>query len=110
MIGRQFDSMYEMEEFLFNSAQDINFTIVRPPRLIDTPLSSKRYNNTSVRPNRRLAKIHGPSELKKRSGSTEKIIFKSLSLVNLRLEHDRVPTLGNTTLIFFYLLKKIQKK
>ena len=40
MIGRQLDSMYEMEEYLFNEAiQDINFTIVRPPRLMDYPLS-----------------------------------------------------------------------
>jgi hypothetical protein len=43
MIGRIFDNLYEMEEYLFNEAKDIDFTIVRPPRLSDDSLSSKKY-------------------------------------------------------------------
>jgi hypothetical protein len=41
MIGRQLDSMQVMEEYLFNEVQDIDYTIVRPPRLMDTPLSGR---------------------------------------------------------------------
>ncbi len=41
MIGRQLDSMYVMEEYLFSEAQDLDYTIVRPPRLMDGPLSGK---------------------------------------------------------------------
>lgn len=33
MIGRQLDNMYEMEEYLFKEAQDINFTVVRPGKI-----------------------------------------------------------------------------
>ena len=38
MIGRQFDVMYRMEEYLMNDSKDIDYTIVRPPRLTDEPL------------------------------------------------------------------------
>lgn len=38
MIGRHLDDMNEMEEFLFKEAGDIDFTIVRPPGLLDEPL------------------------------------------------------------------------
>jgi hypothetical protein len=49
MIGRQLDSMFVMEEYIFKEAQDIDYTIVRPPRLLDGPLSStpiKQQNKT----------------------------------------------------------------
>ena len=39
-LGRQLDALYEMEEFLFKESSDIDFTIVRPPRLLNDPLSS----------------------------------------------------------------------
>lgn len=39
MIGRQLDNMLEMEEFLTKDCQDLDFSIVRPPRLTDDPLS-----------------------------------------------------------------------
>lgn len=39
MIGRQLDSMYEMEKFLFTECNDIDYTVVRPPRLLTTPMS-----------------------------------------------------------------------
>lgn len=42
MIGRQLDGLFEMEEFLINECQDIDFTIVRPPRLTDEPLSGSK--------------------------------------------------------------------
>lgn len=45
MIGRQLDSMNEMEEFLTSQCQDIDYTIVRPPRLVDEPLKGKRFKN-----------------------------------------------------------------
>ena len=35
MIGRHLDSMYVMEEFLEKECQDLDYTIVRPPRLLD---------------------------------------------------------------------------
>ena len=39
MIGRQLDNMQEMETFLFTEeCSDIDFTLVRPPRLLDAPL------------------------------------------------------------------------
>lgn len=38
MIGRQLDNMDEMEKFLFNECPDIDYTVVRPPRLLDAPL------------------------------------------------------------------------
>lgn len=41
MIGRQLDSMNEMEDFLTKQCQDIDYTIVRPPRLLDAPLKGK---------------------------------------------------------------------
>jgi hypothetical protein len=37
MIGRQLDDMYNMEQFLTNESKDIDYTIVRPPRLTDEP-------------------------------------------------------------------------
>lgn len=40
MIGRQFDDMYEMEQYLQNESKDIDYTIVRPPRLTDQTLST----------------------------------------------------------------------
>ena len=39
--GRQLDSMYEMEQWLFKEADDIEYTIVRPPRLLDEPLKGR---------------------------------------------------------------------
>ena len=39
IMGRQFSNMYEMEEYLFKQAHDINYTIVRPPRLTEDKLS-----------------------------------------------------------------------
>jgi hypothetical protein len=41
MIGRQLDNMLEMEDYLEKECQDINFTIVRPPRLLDQPLEGR---------------------------------------------------------------------
>lgn len=38
MIGRQLDNMHEMENFILNEASDFDYTIVRPPRLLDSPL------------------------------------------------------------------------
>jgi len=35
MIGRHLDSMYVMEEYLEKECQDLDYTIVRPPRLLD---------------------------------------------------------------------------
>lgn len=42
MIGRQLDNMHEMETYLFEKCQDIDFTIVRPPRLLDAPLEETK--------------------------------------------------------------------
>merc|ERR1719468_332850 len=39
MIGRQLDNMYLMEEFLKNETSNIDYTIVRPPRLTDEQIS-----------------------------------------------------------------------
>lgn len=41
MIGRQLDNMHEMEQYLFKECSDIDFTIVRPPRLLDSSLEGK---------------------------------------------------------------------
>jgi hypothetical protein len=38
MIGRHLDSMFIMEEYLEKECQDLDFTIVRPPRLLDEPI------------------------------------------------------------------------
>jgi len=38
MIGRQLDSMNEMEEYLVKEAQDLEWILFRPPRLLDGPL------------------------------------------------------------------------
>jgi hypothetical protein len=38
MIGRQLDSMFIMEQYLENECQDLDYTIVRPPRLLDDRL------------------------------------------------------------------------
>jgi biliverdin reductase/flavin reductase len=35
MIGRHLDSMYVMEQYLEKECQDLDYTIVRPPRLLD---------------------------------------------------------------------------
>jgi biliverdin reductase/flavin reductase len=39
MIGRQLDALYDMEEFLHSDCQDIDYTVVRPPGLVNGPLS-----------------------------------------------------------------------
>ncbi|CAF0769974.1 unnamed protein product [Didymodactylos carnosus] len=41
MIGRHLDSMFIMEEYLQKECQDIDYTIVRPPRLLDDPIIEK---------------------------------------------------------------------
>ena len=41
--GRQLDDQYKMEEFLMKESKDIDYTIVRPPRLTDDPLDN--HNN-----------------------------------------------------------------
>lgn len=38
MLGRHLDSMFIMEEYLENECKDLDYTIVRPPRLMDTPI------------------------------------------------------------------------
>jgi hypothetical protein len=38
MIGRHLDSMFVMEQYLENECQDLDYTIVRPPRLLDDPM------------------------------------------------------------------------
>jgi hypothetical protein len=38
MIGRQLDNMDEMESYILKEASDLDYTIVRPPRLLDAPL------------------------------------------------------------------------
>ena len=35
MIGRHLDSMFAMEQYLETECQDIDYTIIRPPRLLD---------------------------------------------------------------------------
>ena len=35
MLGRHLDSMSIMEQYLENECQDLEYTIVRPPRLLD---------------------------------------------------------------------------
>jgi hypothetical protein len=35
MIGRHLDSMFVMEQYLEKECQDLDYTIVRPPRLVD---------------------------------------------------------------------------
>ena len=41
MIGRHLDSMFIMEEFLEKECQDLDYTIVRPPRLLDDRMIGK---------------------------------------------------------------------
>lgn len=41
LLGRNFDDMNRMEEFLVKECQDISFTVVRPPHLTNDPLSGK---------------------------------------------------------------------
>ena len=41
MIGRQLDDMFNMEEFLMKDSKDIDFTIVRPPRLTNETKKSE---------------------------------------------------------------------
>ncbi|CAF1016451.1 unnamed protein product [Rotaria sordida] len=41
MIGRHLDSMYIMEQYLENECQDIDYTIIRPPRLLDEHIIEK---------------------------------------------------------------------
>lgn len=38
MIGRHLDSMFVMEQYLDSECQDLDYTIVRPPRLLDNPI------------------------------------------------------------------------
>ncbi|XP_022089990.1 uncharacterized protein At2g34460, chloroplastic-like isoform X2 [Acanthaster planci] len=42
-IGRILSNMAVMENYLISECQDINFTIVRPPGLQDTPVSGKDF-------------------------------------------------------------------
>lgn len=42
MIGRSLDSMFVMEEFLEKECQDLDYTIVRPPRLMNEPMIGKQ--------------------------------------------------------------------
>ena len=39
--------MYEMEKFLMDETQSIDYTVVRPPRLTDETLSGKCFENIS---------------------------------------------------------------
>ncbi|CAF0856167.1 unnamed protein product [Adineta steineri] len=41
MIGRHLDSMFIMEEYLEKECQDLDYTIVRPPRLLDDRMIEK---------------------------------------------------------------------
>ena len=41
MIGRHLDSMFMMEEYLENECQDIEYTVIRPPGLVNDPITSK---------------------------------------------------------------------
>lgn len=41
MIGRHLDSMFIMEEFLEKECQDLDYTIVRPPRLMNESIIEK---------------------------------------------------------------------
>jgi len=41
MIGRHLDSMFIMEQYLEQECQDIDYTIVRPPRLLNDPIIEK---------------------------------------------------------------------
>lgn len=43
MLGRHLDSMSRMEDFLEKECQDIDYTIVRPPRLIDGHIIGKSF-------------------------------------------------------------------
>ena len=45
MIGRHLDSMFVMEQYLETECQDLDYTIVRPPRLIDDPMIGKIRNS-----------------------------------------------------------------
>jgi putative NADH-flavin reductase len=38
MIGRQLDDIEIMEQWVFKECSNIDYTFVRPPRLLDTPL------------------------------------------------------------------------
>jgi biliverdin reductase / flavin reductase len=42
MLGRHFDSMFIMEEYLEKQCQDLEYTIVRPPRLTDESIIGRR--------------------------------------------------------------------
>lgn len=41
MIGRHLDSMFIMEEYLEKECQDLDYTVIRPPRLIDENMIDK---------------------------------------------------------------------
>ena len=47
MIGRHLDSMFIMEEFLENECKDLDYTIVRPPRLLDMHMIGK-FDDCSI--------------------------------------------------------------
>ena len=49
MIGRQLDNMYEMEEWLAKECQDIDYTVVRPPRLSDAEYRGKNISFNHIR-------------------------------------------------------------
>ncbi len=42
MIGRQLDNMDEMENYILKEGSDLDYTIVRPPRLLDSPLIAEK--------------------------------------------------------------------
>jgi biliverdin reductase / flavin reductase len=45
LLGRHLDSMFIMEEYLEHECQDIDFTIVRPPQLVNTRLIGRSTSN-----------------------------------------------------------------
>ena len=47
MLGRHLDSMSRMEQFLETECQDIDYTIVRPPRLIDGHIIGELWRRRS---------------------------------------------------------------
>ncbi|CAF1134051.1 unnamed protein product [Adineta ricciae] len=55
MIGRHLDSMYVMEEFLEKECQDLDYTIVRPPRLLDDQKEVKVNENEYFFPDQSTA-------------------------------------------------------
>jgi hypothetical protein len=48
MIGRQLDNMDEMENYILKEGSDLDYTIVRPPRLLDAPLLGWTMFNSDI--------------------------------------------------------------